>query len=50
MARTHGNIVETIKVGEGLRVCFIFDEFFRTTVKETNMLRIGIRSVWVCLR
>lgn len=43
--RTHGDVVQTIKVGESLRIGLVFDEFFRTTVKETDVLQIGISRV-----
>ena len=44
-ARTHGNVVETVKVREGLCISFVLNEFFRTTVKEADVLQVGIKQV-----
>lgn len=37
----HGDVVESIKVGERLGVGLVFDQFLRSPVEESNM---GIRS------
>ena len=33
----HGNIVQTIKVGQCLQVCLVLDQLLGTTVQQTNM-------------
>jgi hypothetical protein len=38
--RTHGDIVQPVKVWQGLNVCLVFDQFLRPAVKEANMLDI----------
>jgi len=33
----HGDVVETIKVGQGLEVCLVLDQFLGTTVQQTDV-------------
>jgi hypothetical protein len=33
----HGNVVETIKVGQGLEVCLVLDQLLGTTVQQTDV-------------
>src|SRR5690349_20956047 len=33
----HGDVVETVKVGQGLQICAVLDELLGTTVQQTNV-------------
>ena len=37
--RTHRDVIEPVKVREGLGVSFVFDELFRSTMQKTDMLQ-----------
>jgi hypothetical protein len=39
ITHTHGNVVKSVKVREGLGVSLVFDEFFRSTMQETDVLQ-----------
>lgn len=36
--RTHGHIIEPVEIGKGLRVRLVLDEFFSSSVEETDVL------------
>jgi len=36
---THGDIIESVKIREGLGVSLVLDELLCSTVQKTNMLR-----------
>ena len=36
--RTHGDVIKPVKVREGLGIGLVFNELFRSTVQETDML------------
>jgi hypothetical protein len=36
--RTHGNVIESVKVWEGLGVSLILDELLCSTVQKTDVL------------
>ena len=40
--RTHGDVVQTIEVGEGLCVVLVLDELFGSSVKQTNVLIVPL--------
>ena len=37
--RTHGDVIEPVKVRKGLRISLVLDELFRSTVQKTDVLR-----------
>lgn len=41
---THGNIVETVKVRQRLRVVLVLDQLFRSTVQKTDV-RVGTQDL-----
>lgn len=44
MKLTHGDIVETIEVGQSLNVIFVFNQFFCATMEETNVLKPSVNN------
>lgn len=36
--RTHGHIIKPVEIGKGLRVRLVLDEFFSSSVEETDVL------------
>ena len=36
---THGDVIKSVKVREGLGVCLVFNELFCTTVQKADVLQ-----------
>ena len=43
-ALTHGNIVQTVKVGQGLCVSFVLNQLLRASVQKTDVLRKKVNA------